>query len=75
MMSEPVLGHLVLCEMRQQIGDRELRILGILADDDLNGLAVLLRHDAVDFQRDGDPLVFLDAAVVMRLEKADLVLS
>ena len=69
-----VLGHLVLCEMRQQVGDRELRILWILTDDDLNGLAVLLRHDAVDFQRDGDPLVFLDAAVVMRLEKADLVL-
>ena len=69
-----VLGHLILRKMRQQVGDREFGIVRILADDDLDGFAVLLRHNAVNFERDGDPLVFLDAAVIMRFEKADLVL-
>ena len=40
---------------------------------DLDDLAVLRRHDAVQLQRYGRPLVFLDAAVVVGLEEGQLV--
>ena len=62
------LFHLIRAEMRQQIGDDELRIVRVAADDHVDQIAVFQRDDAVQLQRDRHPLVFLDAAVVVRLE-------
>ena len=59
--------------MGQQIGDDKTRILRVAADDHVHRLAGLERHDAVQLQRDRDPLVLLDAAVIVRLEIAQLV--
>ena len=58
--------------MDQQVGHTEDRVVRVLADRDLHDRAVLLGHDAVQRQRRGRPLVFLDAAVVMRLEIGQL---
>ena len=54
--------------MRQQIGDDKLRLIRLAADGNVDRAAVLERDGAVQLQRDRDPLVLLDAAVIVRLE-------
>ena len=67
------LFHLIRRQMGQQVGDDELGLARFPADDHVHHLAALEGHNAVQLQRDGDPLVFLDAAVVVGLEVAQLV--
>ena len=62
------LAHLILAEVRQQIGDDELRLIRLAADGNVDRAAVLKRDGTVQLQRDRDPLVLLDAAVIVRLE-------
>ena len=68
------LAHLVGGEMRQQIGDAEYGIALFFADGYGQAGAVLADDGAVQGQRDGGPLVLLDAAVVVGLEEALLAL-
>ena len=63
------LGRCLSVKMRQQIGDQEALILGVVADTDIDGAAVELHHPAVQSERNGRPLVFLDAAVIVGLEQ------
>ena len=63
-----VLGHLLLREVHQQVGDAEHRVVFVLADVDDDLFAGLPDDHAVQRQRDGDPLIFLDAAVIMRIQ-------
>ncbi len=65
---------LFLREVRQEIGDDELRVALVLADVHGDGRAVALDDDAVEGQRDGGPLVLLDAAVVVGLEEREFLL-
>ena len=67
------LLHLVGGEVRQQIGYNEAWLARLTADGDFNGLTALERDNAVQLQRNGDPLVLFDAAVVVRLEVAQFV--
>ena len=60
--------HLILRQMGQQIGDAEHRIVRVLADDHVHPRAVLLHDHAVQRERLGDPLVLLDAAVVVGIQ-------
>ena len=68
-----LLAHLGVRQMDQQIRHAKNRVIGIFADFHVDDAAVLLRHDAVQRQRDGDPLVMLDAAIVMRVQKGEIV--
>ena len=54
--------------MGQQIVDDELGVLRLVTDMDGQHRAVGERHHAVQLQRDGDPLILADAAVVVGLE-------
>ena len=58
--------------MDEQVGDAEDGIIGVLADLHVHHAAVLLGDHAVQRQRDGDPLVVLDAAVVMGVHEGKL---
>ena len=57
--------------MGQQVGDDQLG-LAALADADIHHGAVGQHHGAAQLQRNGDPLVLADAAVVMGLEVGQL---
>ena len=57
--------------MRQQVGDVENGVVGFVADGDIDPLAVALEDNAIDGQRKRVPLVFLDAAVVVRVDVGD----
>ena len=59
--------------MRQEVCYDKLRVGGIVADGDINSFAALERDNAVQLKRDGNPLVFLYAAVVMGLEIGQLI--
>ena len=63
-----VLLHLLLTQGGKQVRDAEHGVGRILAHADLDGLACLEGDDAVDGERERDPLVLLDAAVIMRVE-------
>ena len=65
---------LLLSKVRQEIGDDELRVALVLADVHGDGRAVALDDDTVEGQRDGGPLVLLDAAVVVGLEEREFLL-
>ena len=58
--------------MGEEVRDAEHRVRRVFADADLDGLARLERDDAVDSQRERDPLVLLDAAVIVRVEQSDI---
>ena len=62
------LLHLVGGKVWQEIGDDKLRILRLAADDHVNHVAVFERDDAVQLERNRNPLVFLDSAVIMRFK-------
>lgn len=59
--------------MWQQIGYAERRVGGVLADVHLHHLAVGGDHYAVQGQGQGCPLVVLDAAVVVGVQKREVV--
>ena len=69
-----LLGHLLCAEVGEQVADAEDGVALVLAHDHVHHGAVLEHHDAVDGERHGDPLVLLDAAIVVRVEVGDLVL-
>ena len=54
--------------MWQQVGYAEDRVAFVLTDGDADYRAVFLVNVAVQSQRNGWPLIFLDAAVVVRVE-------
>ena len=60
--------------MGEKVGDAEDRVVLVLADGHGHRHAVLEGDDAVDGEREGDPLILLDAAVVAGVERDDLVL-
>ena len=62
------LAQLILAKVRQEVCDDKLRLIRLAADGDVDRAAVLERDRAVQLQRDRDPLVLLDAAVIMRLK-------
>ena len=62
------LGHLLAREMDQQVGDGKDRVVGLVADIDVDGGAVLFADDAYERERGSDPVVALDAAIVVRVE-------
>ena len=65
------LLELFLRQMHEEIGPAERRVGCLLADDDVERRAVFLDDDAMQRQGKRDPLVLLDAAVVMRVEVAE----
>ena len=62
------LGHLLTREVDQQVGDGKDRVIGLVADVDVDGGAVFFADDAHECERGGHPVVALDAAVVVRVE-------
>ena len=63
-------AHLIAREMRQKIVDIKDRIGVILTDYKLHRCAVGSRDHAVQCQCNRRPLIFFDAAVIMRFEEA-----
>ena len=68
-----LLRHLLAGQVDQQVGDAEHRIVRVVAHLDVHHGAVFLRDHAVQRQRQRDPLVVLDAAVIMRIEQREPV--
>ena len=66
---------LVLAEVREDVGDHEDGIAGPVADGDVDLRAVLAHDHAVEGERQGEPLVLLDAAVHVGVEVDDAVLG
>ena len=67
-----LLAHLLVRQVDEQVGNAEDGVVGILADLHVHHAAVLLGDHAVQRQRDGDPLVVFDAAVVMGVHEGKL---
>ena len=59
--------------MDQQVGDAEHGVVRVVAHLDVHHGAVLLGDHAVHGQRQRDPLVVLDAAVIVRVEQREPV--
>ena len=57
--------------MDQEVRHAEDGVALFLADADLDDRAIFLDDDAVQSERQRDPLVLLDAAVVMRVEVSE----
>ena len=55
--------------MRQQIGHTEDRVGWIVAQRNIDHGAILLGHHAFERERQRDPLIVLDAAVIVRIEQ------
>ena len=66
------LFALLAAQMGQKVVDDELRIFGICTDLDIDLAAVRADDLAVQFQRNCDPLVLADTAVVVRLDVGQL---
>ena len=66
------LLHLLAAQVDQQIGDHQHGIAGILADGDGDLAAVLAADQTVESQGHGDPLILLDAAVIVGLQESHL---
>ena len=64
---------LLLTQMGQQVRDDQLGIAFIAADVHCDSGAIRQRHHAVKLHRDGHPLIFADAAVVVGLEIGQLI--
>ena len=60
--------HLLGSQMRKKIADVQDRIVFILPDHNIQDRTVFFCHNAVDRKRKGHPLVFLDSAVIMRVQ-------
>ena len=59
--------------MNEQVRHAEHGVFRVFADLHVHNAAVLLRHHAVQRQRDGDPLIVLDAAVIVRVQEGEIV--
>ena len=57
-----------MAQVNQKIADAEHGIVLVLAHGDGHDGAVLLHDNAMQRQRNGDPLIVLDAAVIMRVQ-------
>ena len=68
------LAHLIRRQVRQQIGDAEDGIALVLAERHRDGFSALFDDHAVQRQRHGQPLILLDAAVVVRVQIGEAVL-
>ena len=62
---------LVLCQVHQQVGDAEHGVTFVFAHVHLDDAAVFLGDYAMDGQGQRDPLVFLDAAVIVRVKQRE----
>ena len=62
------LGHLLAREVDQQVGDGKDRVVSLVTDVDVDGGAVLFADYAYECERGSDPVVALDAAIVVRVE-------
>ena len=62
------LLELLLRQVHEKIGHAEGRLGSLFADDDVLHRAVLLGDDAMQREGNRDPLILLDAAVIMRIE-------
>ena len=67
-----VLVHLLAGQMDQQVRNADHGVVFILADDDIDLRSVLPDRHAVQRQCPGDPLVFLYAAIVVRVGKGQI---
>ena len=59
--------------MNEQIADSDDGVALVLADIDVSRSAVLFAYHAVQSKRNGDVLIFLYAAVVVRVQKSKAV--
>ena len=66
------LRHLILRKMNQKICHAENRILFVLTDPDIHSGAVLFGDHTVDGERDGRPLILLDATIIVCVQKCHL---
>ena len=64
---------LLRAQMGQQVGDDQLGVALVRADVHRHRPAVLQSHHAVQLHGDGGPLILADAAVVVGLEIAQLI--
>ena len=67
-----LLLHLVVGKMDEQVGDAEHGVARVFAHVHALNAAVFFRDNAVNGERKRDPLVLLDAAVVMRVEQRQI---
>ena len=54
--------------MNQQVGNHEYRIFLFLSDHDFHNGSVFFGYNAVECHRSGYPLIFFDAAIVVRVQ-------
>ena len=66
------LLRLFLSKVRKKICDGENRISIVFTNRELNLFAVLFDDNPVNCERYSDPLIFLYAAILMRIEKSQL---
>lgn len=67
-----LLLHLVVGEVNEQVGDAEHGVACVFAHVHALNAAVFFRDNAMNGERQRDPLVLLDAAVVMRVEQRQI---
>ena len=66
------LLHLLTGQMNQKIRNSKNRIFCLLANGKFNDSSVFLYHYTMECQRNGCPLIFLDATIVMGIQKCHL---
>ena len=59
------LGNLLLCKVRQKVGNAEHGLAGFFANGHGHGFAVFTHDNAVQGQGPCQPLIFADAAVIV----------
>ena len=64
--------HLLLCQMGEQVGHHEFRLIRLVTDGHIDLAAVAADDHAVQGEGDCRPLVFFDAAVIMGFEQGHL---
>ena len=67
-----LLLHLVVGEVNEQVSDAEHGVACVFAHVHALNAAVFFRDNAMNGERQCDPLVLLDAAVVMRVEQREI---
>ena len=63
-----LLFHLLLGKVNQKVGHAENRVILLFADNHIHHAAILLCYYAMESQRQGDPLIFLDAPIIMGIK-------
>ena len=67
------LAHLSSSQMNQQVGDTYNRIVVIITDIDINDCTVLFHNNTSQCHRTGNPLIFLDTAIIMGIHQAKTI--